>query len=301
MPGRNIDDIDKELERLMSLTENGGGYGCLEEKEVDDRKIQVLLSLRQQEIIRNESGSNQEQQSSGLDALDRRIDSLVFFEGNISQWISETSHLLARIFGDSHHSIKAVALVIQSIAYEPVELASDLYRRDEWIEVKERITEILQICRQELEIVTVQFPQTKNIDLDEAFGYVSATRIKELREIQSKRVDLKKLTRLCEELNVAQANNLNLAIAMLLRSILDHIPPVFSKASFKEVASSYGGKSFKDTMQHLKNGARKIADSHFHVQIRKKEVFPAYLQVNFSQYLDVLLAEVIAILQSESA
>jgi hypothetical protein len=80
MPGRNIDDIDKELERLMSLTENGGGYGCLEEKEVDDRKIQVLLSLRQQEIIRNESGSNQEQQSSGLDALDRRIDSLVFLK-----------------------------------------------------------------------------------------------------------------------------------------------------------------------------------------------------------------------------
>jgi hypothetical protein len=173
-----------------------------------------------------------------------------------------------------------------------------LYRRDEWIEVKERITEILQICRQELEIVTVQFPQTKNIDLDEAFGYVSATHIKELREIQSKRVDLKKLTRLCEELNVAQANNLNLAIAMLLRSILDHIPPVFSKASFKEVASSYGGKSFKDTMQHLENGARKIADSHFHVQIRKKEVLPTYLQVNFSQYLDVLLAEVIAILQA---
>jgi hypothetical protein len=54
-------------------------------------------------------------------------------------------------------------------------------------------------------------------------------------------------------------------------------------------------------MQHLENGARKIADSHLHVQIRKKEVIPTFLQVNFSQYLDVLLAEVIAILQSETA
>lgn len=72
---------------------------------------------------------------------------------------------------------------------------------------------------------------------------------------------------------------------MLLRAILDHIPPIFSKASFKEVSSGYGGKSFKDTMQHLEKGARKIADSHLHAQIRKKELLPTPLQVNFSQYL----------------
>lgn len=135
----------------------------------------------------------------------------------------------------------------------------------------------------------------------EPFGYVSAVRIQELKGIKSERVDLTKLIRLCEELNIAHANNLNLAVAMLLRSVLDHVPPIFSKASFKEVASGYGGKSFKDTMQHLENGARKIADSHLHVQIRKKEVLPTSLQVNFSQHLDVLLAEAIAVLQSESA
>ncbi len=88
---------------------------------------------------------------------------------------------------------------------------------------------------------------------------------------------------------------------MLLRSILDHIPPIFSKSSFKEVASGYGGKSFKDAMQHLENGARKIADSYLHSQIRKKEILPTFLQVNFSPYLDFLLTEVITILQSESA
>lgn len=55
MERRNIDDIDKELARLMSFTENGGGYGDPAAKEADDRKIQILLALRQQEIIKNQA------------------------------------------------------------------------------------------------------------------------------------------------------------------------------------------------------------------------------------------------------
>jgi hypothetical protein len=298
MKRRNIDDIDKELEQLISFTENGG-FGDPVAEKAHDRKIQFLLSLRQQEIIKNNSGSEQKSQLSALGVLDERIDALVFFEGNISNWASDTCHLLTRIFGESHHSVKDISLILQSIEYDPDELASDLYRQDEWRKVKERIVEVLKICRQELEVMSVQSSQSSIASSAETFGYVSATRIQELKAIESRRVDLTKLIRLCEELNIAHSNALNLAIAMLLRAILDHVPPIFSKASFKEVASGYGGKSFKDTMQHLESGARKIADSHLHVQIRKKEVLPTSLQVNFSQYLDVLLAEVIAILQPE--
>lgn len=250
----------------------------------------------------DQSEFGQESQLSELGVLDERIDALVFnFHGNISQWISDTCHLLARIFGESHHSIKDISLILKSIEYDPDELASDLYRQDEWQKIKERIVEILQICRRELEIISAQSFKSPMASLAESFGYVSATRIQELKVIKSKRVDLTKLIRVCEELNIAHANNLNLAIAMLLRAILDHVPPIFSKASFNEVASEYGGKSFKDTMQHLDKGARKIADSHLHVQIRKKEVLPTSLQVNFSQNLDFLLAEVIAILVLEEA
>jgi hypothetical protein len=50
---RSIEDIDKELDCLMSFAENGGGYGDPDAKEADDRKIQILLSLRQQEIQRS--------------------------------------------------------------------------------------------------------------------------------------------------------------------------------------------------------------------------------------------------------
>lgn len=226
-----------------------------------------MLSRRQQEIIKNNSEVEGKSQLAEFNVLDERITYLTFFEGNISQWISDTCHLLKSIFGESHHSIKDMSLILRSIEYDPNELASDLYRQDEWRKVQERIVEILQICRQELEIMSAQSSPSSIASLVKAFGYVSETRIQELKAIKSRRVDLTKLIRLCEEINITHANSLNLATAILLRAILDHIPP-YPEASFKEVASGYGGKSFKDTMQHLDNGARKIADSHLHVQIR---------------------------------
>jgi hypothetical protein len=241
----------------------------------------------------------QEYQSSELDILDGRISDIMFFDGNVSEWVSDTCHLLTRIFGESHHSIKDLFLVIESIDYEPDTLASDIYRHNEWIKLKERILNILQICRRELQILIAQASNNEISDLNTPFEYVSAKRIQELKAIKSEKFDLTKLIRLCEELNIANANNLNLAVVMLLRAILDHVPPIFDKNSFKEVASGYGGKSVKDTMQHLENGARKIADFHLHGQIRKKEVLPTSLQVNFSPYLDFLLGEVVGILQSQ--
>lgn len=206
-----LDELDCEIDRIANFESNGGGYGCIEAREGDERKLQVLMSLREQKLAKNQLENPAINQPGSSKMSQHRISTL-----------------------------------------------------------------------------------------DNAFGYVSAIRIQELKTIQSGRVDLTKLIRLCEELNIAHANDLNLAIIMLLRAILDHIPPVFSKKSFKEVASGHGGKSFKDTMNHLQDGARKIADSHLHVQVRKKEVLPTDLQVNFSPHLDVLLAEVIAILQSEA-
>jgi hypothetical protein len=241
----------------------------------------------------------QEYQSSELDILDERISDLIFFDGNVSEWVSDTCHLLTRIFGESHHSIKDLFLVIESIDYEPDTLASDRYRHDEWITLKERILNILEICRRELQILIAQASNNEISDLNTPFEYVSAKRIQELKAIKSEKFDLTKLIRLCEELNIANANNLNLSVVMLLRAILDHVPPIFSKNSFKEVASGYGRKSFKDTIQPLENGARKIADNHLHEQICKKKVLPTSLQVNFSQNLDFLLAEIVSILQSD--
>ena len=56
--------------------------------------------------------------------------------------------------------------------------------------------------------------------------YVSHERIAELRAINSSDWDLRKLIRLCEELNAAYQGGNYLSVAMLLRAIADHVPPI---------------------------------------------------------------------------
>jgi hypothetical protein len=101
---------------------------------------------------------------------------------------------------------------------------------------------------------------------------------------------------MCDELNVAHDNDCFMSIAMLVRGIVDHVPPIFGCVSFNEVANNYSGAtSFKKSMQNLNHSLRNIADAYLHVQIRAKESTPTAVQVNFSADLDVLLAEVLRI------
>lgn len=129
--------------------------------------------------------------------------------------------------------------------------------------------------------------------------YVDLDRLKELRSITSSQFDLLKLVCLCEEINVCYSGQCFLATAMLVRSVLDHVPPIFGCKNFAEVSSNYsnGSKSFKQAMEHLNNSSRKIADAFLHGQVRNKEVLPNKTQVNFSSDLDVLLSEIVRLLK----
>lgn len=103
---------------------------------------------------------------------------------------------------------------------------------------------------------------------------------------------------MCEELNLCYSNECYFAVAMLVRSILDHVPPIFGCKKFTEVVNNYGGaKSFKESMEHLENSSRKIADYHLHGQIRKSETLPNKTQVNFASEVDFLLAEIVRTFQ----
>jgi hypothetical protein len=128
---------------------------------------------------------------------------------------------------------------------------------------------------------------------------VSESRLEELRSLSSPDFDFRKLIRLCEELNTAFQEECYFATAMLTRGLLDHAPPVFGFKTFTEVANNYagGGKSFKETMQHLENAARKVADLHLHMPIRKSETLPTAQQVNCGQQLDMLLSEIVRIMK----
>jgi hypothetical protein len=127
--------------------------------------------------------------------------------------------------------------------------------------------------------------------------YVELGRINELRVLASSKFDLAKLIRLCEELNICYANGSYLAVTMLTRAVLDHVPPIFGYNTFVEVTSNYGGKSLKKSLQNLQNSSRNISDAYLHLPIRDKESLPNKTQVDFSNDMDVLQAEIIRILK----
>ncbi len=123
-------------------------------------------------------------------------------------------------------------------------------------------------------------------------------RIIELENCKSDKFDLQKLIQMCRELNNAYTKNSFFTIGILVRAIIDHVPPIFNKLNFSEVAGSYsGGKSFSDEMKNLDAFSRKIADRFLHGQIRNKEVLPTFNQVNFSNALDSLLGEIVRMLK----
>lgn len=128
--------------------------------------------------------------------------------------------------------------------------------------------------------------------------YVSLSRLAEIRALSSASWDMGRLVRLIEELNNAHAHRCYMSVAMLVRAITDHVPPVFNCKTFTEIANNYAGaKSFRGSMRHLEGSLRNIADAHLHVQIRRSETLPNEAQVDFRADLDVLLGEFVRLLQ----
>ncbi len=128
--------------------------------------------------------------------------------------------------------------------------------------------------------------------------YVSEERIQELSSISTARFDLRRLIYICRELNLGYQSGQVYALPLLVRSILDHIPPIFDCKTFKEVANNYSGtKSFRDSAAQLEDSSRKIGDSFLHTKIRQSESLPNAVQVDFRHSLDVILSEIVRILR----
>jgi len=139
---------------------------------------------------------------------------------------------------------------------------------------------------------------TRSTPKTHSSSYVNSSRLTELKILKCKNFDLSRLVKLCEELNITFENNCYFSVAMVVRSILNHVPPIFGCNSFAEVSNNYKGtRSFKSQMQHLEVSSRKIADSYLHTQIRNKESLPNSTQVDFSNDLDVLLGEIYRLLK----
>jgi hypothetical protein len=136
--------------------------------------------------------------------------------------------------------------------------------------------------------------------------FVDVARIDELRMLVGGKPDPLRLVRLCEETNINFAAGCTMGAALLARTIINHVPPALGFKTFAEVANNYGGdpktqRSFKKIAQRLEETQRAIADSIAHETMREAESLPTFTQIDFSQELDLLLAEVARVLRARNA
>jgi hypothetical protein len=137
-----------------------------------------------------------------------------------------------------------------------------------------------------------QVPEVATGSVAEPF--IETSRIAEIKALAGGQFDTSRLVQMLIELNRAYQSDSFLSCAILIRSIIDHVPPIFDSGGFSEIANNYnGGRSFRESMQNLDKSLRKIADSYLHTHIRRREIMPTKAQIAFRPDLDVLLAEII--------
>jgi hypothetical protein len=96
--------------------------------------------------------------------------------------------------------------------------------------------------------------------------FVDSRLLKKLSELDSKQSNLKFLVPYCEELNRSFAVDNPVAVCLLLRSVMNNIPPVFGKKTFAEVAA-HCRKQKKSSLEKLEENLRNFADHAAHVGV----------------------------------
>jgi hypothetical protein len=122
-----------------------------------------------------------------------------------------------------------------------------------------------------------------------------------LKAISGARLDPTKLARMCEELNDAYARGNYVSSTLLLRAIINHVPPVFGATTFAEVVAQ-AGRSVRTILARLNEEARPIADLHTHTLMRQTEHVPTKNQLEpYKASFEVLIQEVLVSLGNDEA
>ena len=125
--------------------------------------------------------------------------------------------------------------------------------------------------------------------------------IEQLRLVKDSKFDMSKVIQFCEELNSSFNSGNYLASTLLLRALINHIPPIFGHTTFKQVVSQVS-KSRSELFKPLEEKARDVADLHTHDVIRHKEILPTRNQLEpFKPSLEILLQEILVELQKSSS
>jgi len=143
------------------------------------------------------------------------------------------------------------------------------------------------------DIALALYTFTENGESPPQYSLISRRVIESLESVVPKVYDTKKLLRYCKEINSTFYHGNIVASLLLMRTVLNYVPPVFDQKTFAQV-SAQSGKSFMAIFENLDNGLRKIADLHAHNPIKCKEEYPTRNQVEpFIPLFEVLLQEVI--------
>jgi hypothetical protein len=127
---------------------------------------------------------------------------------------------------------------------------------------------------------------------------ISPDLIEALRATTPDGLDASRLAEYCREINSGFAQANLISCLLLMRAVLNHVPPVFGHTDFSQVVAN-AGRSLKDNFEYLDEGLRKIGDLYTHQHIRKKDHLPTSGQVEkFGPQFELLLQEVLTRIQS---
>lgn len=214
-------------------------------------------------------------------------------EESFDRWKRAASVGIRKIFGDSSEHVNEFKKIRYSLGIFTSDTPESAFRAAKIGGIKNALELLKSLSEEIQEYWDAIEPVSAQEEVNDNYDYINIDRLAELKALTSSKFDFSRLVRICEEINIANKNGCFITVGALIRILIDHVPPILGFDTFKMVASSYPGKSLKETFSHLENGSRKVSDGLIHQSIRKKESLPNLTQVNYSANIDVLLSEVI--------
>ncbi len=122
--------------------------------------------------------------------------------------------------------------------------------------------------------------------------------VERLALLRSSQFSLSFTVTMCNEINSSFRNGNVVATILLMRAVLNYVPPIFGHDTFPQVVAS-SGRSLRDSLDHLENGLRKIADFHTHRRLGSADLCPTRAQVEpFKPQFELLLQQVVATVEA---
>jgi hypothetical protein len=123
-------------------------------------------------------------------------------------------------------------------------------------------------------------------------SFIDPALLERIRRLQSKKFNLAKLVRFAEELNENYDRGNYLSCTLLIRAIINHVPPLFGCTTFGQVAAS-SPKSVKALLNQLEEGARDVGDLHTHDTVDRFSTPPTRNQLEpYKPPMEILFNEI---------